>query len=141
MRIRIAKEFTWEMSHRLPFHQGDCKNIHGHTYKVRVEVEGETDTNGMLIDYYDLAKIVNPVINQMDHSFLVDEHDDLMMNFLKTNGFKHFVIPFTTTAENIAKFLIEAFTPKFQDFDNIDFLKIRFQETSDVFAELETKIK
>ena len=141
MRIRIAKEFIWEMSHRLPFHNGDCKNIHGHTYKVRIEIEGETDSNGILIDYYDLSKIVAPVIHEMDHAFLVDENDELMMNFLSTNKFKHVVVPFTTTAENIAANLVETLKPRFLDHPNIDTLKIRFYETSDVFAELEIKIK
>jgi 6-pyruvoyltetrahydropterin/6-carboxytetrahydropterin synthase len=141
MRIRIAKEFNWEMSHRLPFHNGDCKNIHGHTYKVRIEIEGETDSNGILIDYYDLAKIVAPVIQPMDHAFLVDESDHIMLDFLRENNFKHVVVPFTTTAENIVSNLINKLKPRFQDHQNIDTLKIRFHETSDVFAELEIKIK
>ena len=29
MRTTISKQFRWEMGHRLPFHEGLCKNIHG----------------------------------------------------------------------------------------------------------------
>ena len=39
--MKIAKEFRWEMGHRLPEHFGLCKNIHGHSYKMVVEFEGE----------------------------------------------------------------------------------------------------
>ena len=39
--MKIAKEFRWEMGHRLPEHFGLCKNIHGHSYKMIVEFEGE----------------------------------------------------------------------------------------------------
>jgi len=41
--MKIAKEFKWEMGHRLPEHFGQCKNIHGHSYKMLVEFEGEID--------------------------------------------------------------------------------------------------
>jgi len=140
MRMRIAKEFIWEMSHRLPFHKGGCQNIHGHSYKLRIEVEGTTDSNGMIMDYYDMSTIMDPVIFQLDHSFIVDENDELMLNFLKENDFKHYVIDRTTTAENIAIYLLELVKPKFANFTNIDKLKIRFHETADVFAEIETEI-
>ena len=140
MRIRIAKEFQWEMSHRLPFHKGDCKNIHGHTYKVRVEIEGDTDENGMIMDYFDMANIMNPVIHKLDHAFLVDANDSIMLDFLTANNFKHVVINKTTTAENIAAYILDIITPSFQQYKNIDILKIRFNETADVFAELEKKL-
>ena len=140
MRIRIAKEFQWEMSHRLPFHKGDCKNIHGHTYKVRVEIEGDTDANGMIMDYFDMANIMNPVIHKLDHAFLVDSSDSIMLDFLTSNNFKHVVINKTTTAENIAAYILDIITPSFQQYKNIDILKIRFNETADVFAELEKKL-
>ena len=140
MRIRIAKEFQWEMSHRLPCHKGDCKNIHGHTYKVRVEIEGNTDENGMIMDYFDMANIMNPVIHKLDHAFLVDDNDSIMLDFLTANNFKHVVINKTTTAENIAAYILDIITPSFEQYKNIDILKIRFNETADVFAELEKKL-
>lgn len=65
--MKIAKEFHWEMGHCLPEHFGNCKNIHGHSYKMMVELEGTQDESGMIMDYYDLKKIVNPVIEKLDH--------------------------------------------------------------------------
>jgi len=56
--MRIAKEFVWEMSHRLPYHEGNCKNIHGHSYKMELSLEGEPNENGMLIDFYHIERIV-----------------------------------------------------------------------------------
>ena len=60
--MKIAKEFHWEMGHRLPEHFGLCKNIHGHSYKMIVEFEGELDEQGMVIDFYDVEKIIAPII-------------------------------------------------------------------------------
>jgi 6-pyruvoyltetrahydropterin/6-carboxytetrahydropterin synthase len=141
MRVRIAKDFVWEMSHRLPFHKGGCKNIHGHSYKLRVEAEGETDGNGMIMDYYDMAAIIEPLIARFDHAFLVDESDKIMLDFLKQNDFKHYVVNCTTTAENIAKYILDEIKISFIKFSNIDTLKVRFHETYDVFAELEIKLR
>ena len=41
--MKVAKEFKWEMGHRLPEHFGNCKNIHGHSYKMIAEFEGEIE--------------------------------------------------------------------------------------------------
>ncbi len=140
MRTRIGKEFIWQMSHRLPFHSGGCRNIHGHSYMMRVEIEGEIDSNGMVMDYYALETIVAPLIEKMDHSFCVDSEDTIMLNFLKEQGFDYYLVPFTTTAENLAKHITELIKPEFMKFDNLRTMKIRVNETADVFAELETSL-
>ena len=141
MKVRIAKEFVWEMSHRLPFHHGGCKNIHGHSYKLRVEAKGETDENGMIMDYYDLANIIDPLIARFDHAFLVDNKDEVMIEFLKANDFKHFIVDCTTTAENIAEYILNYIKPEFLEYKNIETLKVRLHETYDVFAEIEIKLR
>ena len=35
--FKIAKEFNFDMAHMLDGHDGKCKNLHGHTYKLQVE--------------------------------------------------------------------------------------------------------
>lgn len=73
--MKIAKEFNWEMGHRLPFHKGKCINLHGHSYRLILEVEGELDANGMLIDFYDMKTIINPLIEELDHAVIVYKED------------------------------------------------------------------
>ena len=63
--MKISKEFRWEMGHRLPFHDGLCRNIHGHSYYMVIEIEGELNENGMIIDFYDLGKAVKPIIDEL----------------------------------------------------------------------------
>jgi 6-pyruvoyltetrahydropterin/6-carboxytetrahydropterin synthase len=140
MKIRIGKEFIWQMSHRLPFHKGGCRNIHGHSYMMRVEVEGETDSKGMIMDYYDIETILAPLIEKMDHSFCVDSNDTVMLDFLKKQNFKYYLVPFTTTAENLTKHITEIIRSEFKKSDNLKTMKIRVNETADVFAELETDL-
>ena len=41
--MRIGKLFKFEAAHRLPNHPGKCKNLHGHSYKLEVVVNGEVN--------------------------------------------------------------------------------------------------
>ncbi len=142
MKAKIAKFFYWEMSHRLPFHKGACKNIHGHSYKLRVEVQGKTDENGMVMDYYDLKRTFAPLIEKLDHSFIVDKSDELMLDFLKANGFKYNVIDKNTTAENIAQYILEEGSPILKrENPSVAKIAIRLFETEDVFAEVEESFR
>lgn len=141
MRAKIAKNFTWEMSHRLPYHQAACKNIHGHSYKMRVELEGDLDEFGMVLDYYQIKQIVMPLINKLDHCFLCDPNDNLMIKFLKENDFRYVVIDDFTTAENIVHYILGELKKEFSKYNNLDTLKIRLQESAEVFAENEIRLK
>ncbi|MGA1414241.1 MAG: 6-pyruvoyl trahydropterin synthase family protein, partial [Candidatus Kapaibacteriota bacterium] len=107
MISRIAKEFHWEMGHRLPFHDGGCQNIHGHSYTMRVEVIGEIDpATGMVIDYFDMKSLVQPLIDTLDHSFLLDSSDQILVEFFKEHPMKVNIVDFYSTAENIAHYIL-----------------------------------
>lgn len=132
--MKIAKEFHWEMGHRLPEHFGLCKNIHGHSYKMVVSVEGEMNEQQMIIDYYDLEKIISPIIIELDHSFMVNKNDLLVLDFLNQINSKKVVVDFDATVENICLFLLNKITaaglPK-----NIKAISIRVYETQFDYAE------
>lgn len=73
----LTKEFTFCGAHKLKWHQGKCKNLHGHTYKMQVSVKGVPNKNGIIIDFADLDKIVKSiVIEKIDHSFLNEVIDN-----------------------------------------------------------------
>jgi 6-pyruvoyltetrahydropterin/6-carboxytetrahydropterin synthase len=137
MEATISKEIYWEMSHRLPFHEGHCKNIHGHSYKLRVDITGEIDSNGFVIDFYDVEKILRTLINELDHGFLCDNDDLLMKNFLIENNFKYFIVPFTTSSENLSLYILSKIEKEITERKKIKRIKVRLHETSDVFAEVE----
>jgi 6-pyruvoyltetrahydropterin/6-carboxytetrahydropterin synthase len=138
--VRIAKEFHWEMGHRLPFHAGGCQNIHGHSYRMRVELEGVLDANGMVLDYFDMKEIVEPIVARIDHSFLCDDRDEEMLAFFRDHPLKHVVVPFRTTAENITGWMMEQIGAALTAYTNITGITIRLQETERVFAEMSARI-
>jgi 6-pyruvoyltetrahydropterin/6-carboxytetrahydropterin synthase len=136
--MKIAKEFRWEMGHRLPEHFGKCKNIHGHSYKMIVELSGEVNAEGMVLDFYDLKKIVNPIVEKLDHSFLVYSRDEEIIALLEKMDSKKVIVGFQTTVENITRyFLGEISKNKFPT--NISSLKVKVFETENVYAEEEIR--
>ena len=132
--MKVAKEFRWEMGHRLPEHFGLCKNIHGHSYKMIVEFEGEINEQGMVIDYYDVEKIINPIIEKLDHAFIVSRDDIVVLEFLNKMNSKKIVIDFESTAENICNYLL-AEIRKTKMTGNIKKIIVRVSETKNDYAE------
>lgn len=44
--FKVSKEFSFDMAHLLDGHDGKCQNLHGHTYKLQVEITGHLITHG-----------------------------------------------------------------------------------------------
>ncbi|HWF43145.1 MAG TPA: 6-carboxytetrahydropterin synthase [Candidatus Kapabacteria bacterium] len=136
MLTRIAKDFRWEMAHRLPFHDGGCRNVHGHSYQMWVELAGEPDANGMVLDYFVLKELVDPMIAEVDHAFLCDRSDTLICEFLNQSGLKAAYVDFPTTAENIARWFYERLATTFAPMKHLRELRVRIQETERTYAEV-----
>ena len=132
--MKVAKEFKWEMGHRLPDHFGNCKNIHGHSYKMIVEFEGDLNNDEMVIDFYEVDKIIKPLVNKLDHSFMVNKHDKAVLEFLEQINSKMFVVDFNSTVENICAFVLNEIK-KLKLPNNIFSVTIRIYETNEDYAE------
>ncbi len=69
----VSKEFTFDAAHFLTKYQGKCERLHGHTYRLRVTVEGPVGDDGMVMDFVELKKLVREkVIDRYDHQNLND---------------------------------------------------------------------
>lgn len=135
--MKISKQYRWEMGHRLPFHKGLCKNIHGHSYTMFVEITGKLDKNGMIIDFFDLNKIVKPIIEKYDHAFLCWKGDKKVLNFLTKNKMKKVVVDYHSTVENICSDFLDNLTNKLLDIKNHKFeeLTVKIYESPNSYAE------
>ena len=76
--IRLTKEFSFEAAHALDGYDGPCREIHGHSYRLFVTVEGcpaagEGDPKcGMVMDFGVLKRIVNEeIVSHFDHSLVL----------------------------------------------------------------------
>ncbi|QLB21220.1 6-carboxytetrahydropterin synthase QueD [Vespertiliibacter pulmonis] len=114
--FKIAKEFSFDMAHMLDGHDGKCKNLHGHTYTLQVEITGKLHQNGaksgMVMDYSDLKTTVKThIIEKFDHAFIYDitsERECQVANLLNSLNSKTFGLSTRTTAEQMAKYIFDA---------------------------------
>jgi len=132
--MKVAKEFKWEMGHRLPEHFGNCKNIHGHSYKMITEFEGSLNENDMIIDFYDIDRIIKPLVEKLDHAFMVNKNDTEVIEFLDRLKSKKLVVDFNSTVENICKFVLNEIK-KADMSKNISSVSVRIYETNEDYAE------
>jgi len=71
--MKVCREFTFDAAHHLTEYKGKCERVHGHTYRLRVCVEGEVGENGLVIDFAELKKVVREkVLAVLDHTDLND---------------------------------------------------------------------
>jgi 6-pyruvoyltetrahydropterin/6-carboxytetrahydropterin synthase len=70
---QLTKSVTFDAAHLLRGYVGKCANLHGHTYRLEVAVAGEkVDQVGMLFDFLDLKKLIQGVVDRLDHRFIND---------------------------------------------------------------------
>lgn len=137
MLTTISKQFRWEMGHRLPFHEGLCRNMHGHSYEAHVILTGHLDDHGMVMDYFDMKGLIQDKIDELDHCFLCDASDTIVLDFLAQHNLKAVIIPMSTTAENIARLLLEHVCSKLPALHRITSVRVRVFETEKTYAEVE----
>lgn len=131
------------MGHRLEFHQGRCKNLHGHSYKMILSIEGTISNEKMVIDFFDLDSIVFPFIDDLDHSFICHKEDSILIDSLKLINSKMFIVDYFTTVENMARHFAEYFQNKLNSdkkFPNVKKISVKIFETSDSCAEYSKEI-
>ncbi len=106
--ITVTKTIKFDAAHILTNHQGLCKNLHGHTYRVDVSVaQGDGDTRDMVIDFKDLKRIASEVVcERFDHAFIYNTEsagEREIAAVVEKNGMRTVAIPFRSTAENLAR--------------------------------------
>lgn len=139
----INKEFKFDTAHILPNHYGQCKNLHGHTYKLIVSCAGsyKTDLSSecMIIDFSKLKKIVEEnIINRFDHAFILGAENEEVEKDIKIILMKHnlkFVdLGCRSTAENISKYIFNKLKPILKS-ENVELIKITLYETETSYIE------
>jgi len=140
-KIRLTKEFRFEMAHALWDYDGLCKNIHGHSYILAVTVIGEPNEDlnspkyGMVMDFGELKRIVKEeVVDRLDHTFVISSrspHEKFSGIPQMLDRFE--VVDYQPTCEN---FLVDfASRIKKRLPSNVNLFSLKLNETANSFAE------
>ncbi len=68
--MKLGTTHYIDCAHSLPGHP-KCGQLHGHTYKVEVILEGE-NKDGMVIDFADMKAVIRKILHRYDHKSLND---------------------------------------------------------------------
>lgn len=97
--LKVLTDFA--SAHSLRAYPGDCANLHGHNWKVEVEVSStELDELGMVMDFKKIKGAAREICGELDHKYLNE------------------IPPFDTvnpTAENIAAYLYRTLAERLND--------------------------
>lgn len=110
----LKTEAAFDSAHFLTDYYGKCENLHGHRWRVVVylgaeELQSEGSMRDMVLDFGEFKRAVRGLADELDHTFLVEEgslaSDTLAC--LAREGFSLTMLPFRTTAENLARYFCE----------------------------------
>lgn len=135
--MKVAKELTFDAAHLLSEYDGKCNNLHGHTYRIHVELTGDT-TADMVMDFNDIKEY----FDRYDHAIIFAHSDaqepfeQALMQLCIDYKKKFFVMPnkgWRPTAENMASmFAWELATT------HDCHVKVQVWETPSAYAEAES---
>ena len=131
MTVEATREHEICCGHRVVGHNGKCRNLHGHNYKIKFICEGEINSLGMVIDFSDIkAKLCNWLEENWDHKFLIWRDDPWLFKLKKLNSEGICVLDYNPTAENLAKHLVKVIGPKQLEGTGIILKECTIYETS-----------
>jgi 6-pyruvoyltetrahydropterin/6-carboxytetrahydropterin synthase len=91
--FEVTIEQTFAAGHALRNYHGKCENVHGHNYRCQLTLAGEElDQTGLLMDFVELKRVLQSVIDRLDHQWLNDYPPFDVLN---------------PSAENIAKYIYD----------------------------------
>lgn len=139
-RLRLTKQFTFDMAHALPLYSGKCRNIHGHTYKLLVTVQATAEPGdcGMVVDFGTIKQIVESIIiAPFDHALVLPRlhsGEEPSPDNLAGYAAKLILVDFQPTTENLLihfASLLEGHLP-----DGVSLHSLKLYETETSCAEL-----
>ena len=141
--IRLTKQFSFEAAHSLEGYDGACSQIHGHSYRLEVTVEGTPlesaghPKDGMVMDFGVLKSIVNrEIVNRLDHSFTIrrTEQNGELIEMLQRHYTNIHVVDYQPTSENMLIDMAARLTPVMPE--GVRLCKLTLYETATSKAEL-----
>lgn len=105
MDMIIQKKYHFYAAHRNKAGGEKCGRIHGHTYELKCFFEfNKINQGGITYLFSDIDKLVEPIIKEYCHWFLIYENDPLV-SILELANEPIKKLPFETSAENMSVWL------------------------------------
>lgn len=107
--MEVTKKLRFYAAHRNEELTGKCRSIHGHRYEIELTVSHPMD-GSITIEFEEIERRSKPIIEQLDHSLLLNMNDPAFGALVRSGACTRvYAVPFVTSAENMAKHLLEQF--------------------------------
>lgn len=143
--MEITTRLEFDAGHRIPHHNSQCKNLHGHRYVIEITLTGDiikkeqTSENGMVMDFSDVKNIARKsVVDVWDHAFLVHKNDSAVLDFLNSlPDHKTVIFQEVPTAENMVAEAFRILKDQYQDTygNHLTLARVRLYETPNSWAD------
>jgi 6-pyruvoyltetrahydropterin/6-carboxytetrahydropterin synthase len=117
--LALVRSLRFCAGHRLFGHEGRCAFLHGHNYRVDLEVvpaggTGAVDAVGRVVDFSLIKRrMLGWLDDHWDHAFILFADDASALAAVRAaRPTKYFVLPWNPTAENMARYLLEVVAPR-----------------------------
>ena len=123
--MKIEKKYHFYAAHRNKAGGEKCGRIHGHTYEISCHFEfTKLNEGGVTCLFSDIDKLVEPIIKEHCHWFLIYENDPLVPVLEMANEpIKK--MPFETSAENLSMWLLT----RIKNETNLPIVRLELAET------------
>lgn len=108
----IVKEYHFFAAHRNENLKDKCKNMHGHTYLIKVGLDFSEDQFddkvGVFLNFNEIDIVMEPLVKEFDHATFISEEDTRLIECAKQfpDIFGKVVsMPKATSVENLAKIM------------------------------------
>jgi len=119
MYVEVLGEF--HAAHFLPRDEGNCKNLHGHTYKYKVTISGESHKDtGMIVNFRDIKNFIKKTF---DHKYLNS------MPLHRGDGVTYKGFMDNPTSENIAQYILRELSKKYKNDDYVVNIRVELWES------------
>lgn len=112
----LKSENSFDAAHFLAGYDGKCRNLHGHRWRVILEIKSETlemegQTRGMCVDFSTIKTALKEETDYFDHALIIEEGSlrPKTMEALREEEFNIRVVDFRPTAENFSRYFFEQF--------------------------------
>jgi 6-pyruvoyltetrahydropterin/6-carboxytetrahydropterin synthase len=148
--IDLYKEnFKFSAAHFLIFPDGSCERLHGHNYRVFVEIEAQLSRHGLVLDFKQVKPVVRELVDELDEHWIVPGRHPVLEWLARPDGVVEvrylgryyaapqedvLVLPINnTSSENLAGWLGAELRARLaKRFDDVDVRRLRVgvEETS-----------
>jgi len=132
--LTITKIFNFEAAHRITDYKGDCRHLHGHSYKLEVSVSiNDMGVRDMLMDFKDLKEMVKKTVVQLwDHALILKDNEANHRDFDQIEGKIYWMLT-EPTAERMVMWIADRLAIELPD--PLQLTCIKLYETAGSYAQ------